>query len=203
MPIQVGNADNAIRRMLAGKPVIVAGDGSSLWTLTRSADLARAFVGLLGNPKALDEDFQITTDRGFTWNQIHAAIARGFGVEAIHAHVPTATLVACNKAWEGPLMGDKSWSALFDNTKVKGVVGAFDASEDLDEILQRLHRPRQGTPEESALAGRSRGGCADRPHHRRAGRGRLLILAGQASGEAWPRFWGSPNCSSCSWRSPA
>ena len=75
-------------------------------------------------PQALGEDFQITTDRGFTWNQIHDAIASGLGVEAIHAHVPTATLVACNKAWEGPLMGDKSWSALFDNSKIKSVVGS-------------------------------------------------------------------------------
>ena len=47
------------------------------------------FVRLFGNAKALGEDFHITTDRGFTWNQIHEAIARGFGVEAIHAHVPT------------------------------------------------------------------------------------------------------------------
>ena len=149
MPIEVGDADNAIRRMVAGKPVIVTGDGSSLWTLTRSADVARAFVRLLGNSKALNDDFQITTDRGFTWNQIHDAIARGFGVEAIHAHVPTSALVAFNKEWEGPLMGDKTWSAIFDNTKIKSVVGAFDASEDLDEILhdsiahakQRLNAP--------------------------------------------------------------
>ena len=135
MPIEVGDADNAIRRMVAGKPVIVTGDGSSLWTLTRSVDVARAFVRLLGNPKAINDDFQITTDRGFTWNQIHDAIARGFGVEAIHAHVPTEVLVAYEKGWEGPLMGDKTWCALFDNSKVKSVVGPFDASEDIDEIL--------------------------------------------------------------------
>ena len=135
MPIEVGDADNAIRRMIAGKPVIVTGDGSSLWTLTRSVDVARAFVRLLGNPKAINDDFHITTDRGFTWNQIHDAIARGFGVEAIHAHVPTDVLVAYQREWEGPLMGDKTWSALFDNSKVKGVVGPFDASENIDEIL--------------------------------------------------------------------
>lgn len=155
MPIEVGDPDNAIRRMIAGKPVIVTGDGSSLWTLTRSQDVARAFVRLLGNSKALNDDFQITTDRAFTWNQIHDAIARGFGVEAIHAHVPTSALVAFNKDWEGPLIGDKTWSAIFDNTKVKSAVGAFDASEDLDEILeesiahakQRLNAP---APDQSA-----------------------------------------------------
>jgi nucleoside-diphosphate-sugar epimerase len=135
MPIQMGDPDKAIRRMLAGKPVIVAGDGSSLWTLTRSVDVARPFIRLFGKPRALGEDFHITTDRGFTWNQIHEAIARGFGVAAIHAHVPTETLVRHNKEWEGPLMGDKTWSALFDNSKVKSVVGEFEASQDLDEIL--------------------------------------------------------------------
>jgi len=135
MPIQLGDPDAAVRRMIAGKPVIVAGDGSSVWTLTRSVDLAVPFVRLFGNSKALNEDFHITTDRGFTWNQIHEAIARGFGVEAVHAHVPTSTLVRHKKEWEGPLMGDKTWTALFDNSKVKSVAGTFEASQNLDEIL--------------------------------------------------------------------
>ncbi len=104
-------------------------------TLTRSVDVAQPFVRLLGNSKALGEDFHITTDRGFTWNQIHEAIARGFGVEAIHAPVPTSTLVRHNKEWEGPLMGDKTWTALFDNSKIKSVAGTFEASQNIDEIL--------------------------------------------------------------------
>ena len=97
MPIQVGDPDTAIRWMISGMPVIVAGDGSSLWTLTRSVDLAEPFVRLLGNSRALNDDFHITTDRGFTWNQIHEVIARGFGVEANLTHVPTDTLVRYNK----------------------------------------------------------------------------------------------------------
>jgi nucleoside-diphosphate-sugar epimerase len=135
MPIQVGDADKAMRRMIAGKPVIVAGDGSSLWTLTRSVDVAGPLVRLFGNSRALGEDFHITTDRGFNWNQIHDAIARGLGVKAIHAHVPTDVLVSYEKEWEGPMMGDKTWSALFDNSKIKSVVGPFEASTDIDEIL--------------------------------------------------------------------
>jgi len=84
------------------------------------------------------------------------AIARGFGVEAVHAHVPTATLVRHNKEWEGPLMGDKTWTALFDNAKIKGVAGPFAASQDLDEILadsigharERLKAPSAETDED-------------------------------------------------------
>jgi nucleoside-diphosphate-sugar epimerase len=159
MPIQVGDPDAAIRRMIAGKPVIVCGDGSSVWTLTRSVDLAQPFVRLLGNSRAIGEDFHITTDRGFTWNQIHEAIARGFGVAAIHAPVPTSTLVRHKKEWEGPLMGDKTWTALFDNSKVKSVAGAFEASQDIDEILadsirhakERLKKPAAESDEDRLM----------------------------------------------------
>ena len=136
MPIQMGDPDAALRRMIAGKPVIVTGDGTSLWTLTRSKDFAVPFVRLFGNKKAINDDFQITCDRAFTWDQIHEAIARGFGVKAIHAHVPTDTLIRYHKEWEGPLMGDKSWSAVFDNSKIKSVAGPFTCAEDLDVILQ-------------------------------------------------------------------
>jgi nucleoside-diphosphate-sugar epimerase len=159
MPIQVGDPDAALRRMIAGKPVIVAGDGSNLWTLTRSVDVATPFTRLLGNSAALNDDFHITTDRGFTWNQIHEAIARGLGVQAIPAHVPTETLVRFNKEWAGPLLGDKTWSALFDNSKVRRVAGAFEASQDIDEILhdsiahakERLKAPASPESDEDRL----------------------------------------------------
>jgi nucleoside-diphosphate-sugar epimerase len=162
MPIQVGDPDNAIRRMIAGKPVILTGDGSSLWTLTRSVDVAGPLVRLFGNSRALNDDFHITTDRGFSWNQIHDAIARGFGVKAIHAHVPTDVLVSYEKEWEGPLMGDKTWSALFDNSKVKAVTGPFEASTDIDEILHdsvlhakaRLNAPAPANSAEDLLIDR-------------------------------------------------
>jgi nucleoside-diphosphate-sugar epimerase len=84
----------------------------------------------------LGEDFHITGDRAFTWDEITEAIADGLGVEANIVHVPTDALVRYHKEWEGPLMGDKSWSALFDNTKVKNVVGAFTCADDLKTILE-------------------------------------------------------------------
>jgi len=136
VPAQIGDAEETVRRMIAGKPVIIAGDGTSLWTLTRCVDFAVPFVKLFGNPKAIDDDFQITSDRAYTWDQIYDAIGRGFGVKPVYCHVPTDTLVRYSKAWEGPLMGDKAWSALFDNSKVKGVAGPFYASTDIDNILE-------------------------------------------------------------------
>ena len=108
LPIAIGDGDAVARRLLRGAPVIVHGDGRSLWTLTRSADLAVPFVRLLGNGQALGEDFHITNDRAFTWDEITHAIAAGLGVKAKIVHVPTDTLVRYNPDWEGPLTGDKS-----------------------------------------------------------------------------------------------
>lgn len=135
LPTLVNEGDIVAHRMLAGKPVIVAGDGATPWTLTRSEDFAVPFVNLLGNRKALRDTFHITGDKGFTWNDIYGAIGAGLGVEPKIVHVPTETLIRYRPDWAGPLLGDKTWAALFDNTKVKRVAGKFSSSEDLAEIL--------------------------------------------------------------------
>jgi nucleoside-diphosphate-sugar epimerase len=121
-----------VSRMLRGKPVIVHGDGESLWTLTHSRDFARPFARLLGAPKALGEAFHITGDRSWSWNEIFLAIGAAVGVEQPNiVHVTSDTLVRYNAEWEGPLLGDKSASVTFDNSKVKSVVGDFDCRVDL------------------------------------------------------------------------
>ncbi len=154
LPTMVGEGDVIPRRMLQGKPVFVAGDGTAPWTLTRSVDFANPFIGLFGKSKAIGEDFHITGDMAWTWTQIYKAIAKGIGAEANIVCVPSDTLVKYRPDWVGPLWGDKSLASLFDNSKVKAVAGDFSCSEDLDEVLaepimhlkQRLQEPE--TPSE-------------------------------------------------------
>ncbi len=134
-PTFVNEGDIVAHRMLAGKPVILAGDGATPWTLTRSEDFAVPFVNLLGNRKARRDIFHITGDKAFTWNDIYRAIGAGLGVEPRIVHVPTETLIRYRPDWAGPLLGDKTWAALFDNSKVKRVAGRFSCSEDLSKIL--------------------------------------------------------------------
>jgi nucleoside-diphosphate-sugar epimerase len=135
LPTMLNDGDAVAHRMLEGRPVIVAGDGNTPWTLTRSEDFAKPFVKLFANPHTLYEDFHITGDKGFTWDAIYTAIGRGLGVVPKLVHVPTDTLVAYKPDWAGPLLGDKSWTALFDNSKVKKVAGDFRCETDLDKIL--------------------------------------------------------------------
>jgi nucleoside-diphosphate-sugar epimerase len=135
LPIQFGDPMVGLRRILAGKSLLVTGDGTSLWTLTRSEDFSVPFVRLFGSSKALGQDFHITNDLAFTWDQIHTAIGRAFEVKVRNVHVPTDTLIRYNPEWTGPLVGDNMWTALFDNSKIKNAVGEFTCSADLDEIL--------------------------------------------------------------------
>jgi nucleoside-diphosphate-sugar epimerase len=135
LPTVFNEGDIVAHRMLEGRPVIVAGDGSTPWTLTRCEDFARPFVGLFGKSAALGDDFHITSDNAYGWDDIYRAIAAGLGVEADIVHVPTDTLIRYRPEWEGPLMGDKTWPALFDNTKVKKVAGEFSAAKELRDVL--------------------------------------------------------------------
>jgi nucleoside-diphosphate-sugar epimerase len=114
-------------RMLAGKPVIVHGDGTSLWTLTHHDDFARAFVPLLGHPRTLGEAIQITSDDVLTWNQIAEALAAELGVTARLVHVPSDAIAAADPSWGAGLLGDKAHSMVFDNAKLRGIVPGWRA----------------------------------------------------------------------------
>ena len=135
LPTMFNEGDIVAHRMLEGRPVIVCGDGSTPWTLTRSEDFAQPFVGLFGKSAALGEDFHITSENAYTWDDIYGTIGAGLGVEADIVHVPTDTLIRYHPEWEGPLMGDKTWAALFDNAKVKRVAGDFAAVRELADVL--------------------------------------------------------------------
>ena len=114
-------------RMLAGKPVIVHGDGTSLWTLTHNEDFARAFVPLLAHTRTLGDAIQITSDDVLTWNQIAEALAAALGVSAQVVHVPSDAIAAADPDWGAGLLGDKAHSMIFDNAKVRGLVPGWRA----------------------------------------------------------------------------
>jgi nucleoside-diphosphate-sugar epimerase len=117
----------SLSRMLAAKPVIVHGDGTSLWTVTHNTDFARAFVPLLANPRTLGEAFHITSDDVLTWDQIGYALGAALGVTPRLVHVPSDVIAAHDPEWGAGLLGDKTHSMVFDNSKVKSVVPGWRA----------------------------------------------------------------------------
>ncbi len=121
-----------IQRMREGKPVLVHGDGTSLWTVTFNTDFAVGYTGLLGNPRAIGEAVQITGDETLSWNQIYETIAAALGVEARLCHVSSEFLAAAGKKYgydfAGSLLGDKSVSVVFDNTRLHRLVPEMTTS---------------------------------------------------------------------------
>lgn len=124
IPLTGGWTD--IARLRAGKPVVVHGDGTSLWTLTHSSDFAKAFVGLLGLPQAVGDVFTITSDEYLSWNRIYELFAEAAGAPTPHlVHIATDTIAAAAPDLGPSLLGDKSHSVIFDNSKVKALVPEF------------------------------------------------------------------------------
>jgi nucleoside-diphosphate-sugar epimerase len=117
-----------IDRMRKGKKVIVHGDGTSLWVLTHHDDFAKAFVGLLGNPHALGNAVQITSDEVLTWDQIYTILGQAAGAEPQLVHVPSEGIARFDAEWGASLLGDKAHSVIFDNSKVKRLVPGFAAT---------------------------------------------------------------------------
>ena len=115
-----------IKRMMDGKPVIIQGDGTSLWHVTFNKDFATGYIGLMLNRHAIGEAFQITGDEVLSWNQIYQTIADALGVKLNAYHVSSDYLSAVGDKFgfdfEGSLIGDKSVSVVFDNSKLKRLV---------------------------------------------------------------------------------
>jgi nucleoside-diphosphate-sugar epimerase len=129
-----------VKRMIEGKPVIVHGDGTSLWTMTHNSDFAKGFVGLMGNIHAIGEAVQITSDETLTWNQIYRSIANVLNVEYKPYYVPSDFLAKCapHYDFEGSLIGDKANSVVFDNSKLKRLVPGFVATKRFDQGIREV-----------------------------------------------------------------
>lgn len=130
IPVSIGSWAKYLipERILQGKPVVVHGDGSSLWTLTHSEDFAKGFVGLLANPQAIGHAFHITSDYLLTWNQIYEQLGAALGKKPNIVHIPSTFINEQDASIGAGLIGDKMWSVIFDNSKIKRFVPDYKAT---------------------------------------------------------------------------
>ncbi len=129
IPIGIGDWSKftLVERIRKGLPVIVHGDGTSLWVVTHAEDFAVGFLGLLGHPAAIGQPFHITSDERLTWNDIYRAVGAAVGVQPNIVHVASDFIVKVAPQYLGTLIGDKSWSVIFDNSKIKSYVPEYKA----------------------------------------------------------------------------
>ena len=122
-----GAGPTFLSRMKQGKPIVLHGDGTNLWTLTHHSDFARGLVGLLGHPATPGECFHITSDEALPWNEIVRALARAARVEAKVVYIPSTKIAERDEEWGAGLLGDKANNAVFDNSKLRNFVPEFRA----------------------------------------------------------------------------
>jgi nucleoside-diphosphate-sugar epimerase len=140
-----------VDRMRRGRPVVVPGDGSSLWTMTHNSDFAKGFVGLMGNPHAIGHAFHITSDEVLTWDQVYRQIGAAAGVEPEIVHVASDFISAFDPAQLGSLVGDKAQSAVFDNSKIKTFVPGYVATKPFAEGIRETIDWFEGHPERRTI----------------------------------------------------
>lgn len=117
----------ALYRMKKGLPVVVHGDGSSVWTLTHHRDFAKGLVGILGKTETINQAYHITSDEWLSWDNIYKLFARELNVEPNLVHVPSEVIAKYDKKIGESLLGDKTHSMIFDNSKIKALVTDFRA----------------------------------------------------------------------------
>jgi len=127
----------AVDRMIRGQKLVVPGDGTSLWVVTHNTDFAKGLIALLGQQKAVGEAFHITSDEVSTWNQLFLIVGAAVGVEPQLVHIPSDFIAACIPEKKGTLLGDKSASVVFDNSKIKRFVPGYSATTPFAEGIRQ------------------------------------------------------------------
>jgi nucleoside-diphosphate-sugar epimerase len=140
-----------VDRMRKGKKVIVPGDGTSLWTMTHNSDLAKGFVGLMGNARAIGHAFHITSDEVLSWNQIYCLIGAAAGAPPDITHVTSDVIAAFNPEDLGNLIGDKAQCGVFDNSKIRSFVPGYMATVPFSEGIRESVRWFESHPERRTI----------------------------------------------------
>jgi nucleoside-diphosphate-sugar epimerase len=126
-----------VDRMIRGEKLIVPGDGTSLWVITHNTDFAKGLVGLLGHEQAIGQAFHITSDEVLTWDQLFRIVGAAVGADPKLVHIPSDFIAACLPEKKGTLLGDKSVSVVFDNSKIKRFVPGYWATTSFAEGVRK------------------------------------------------------------------
>lgn len=129
---------NLVRRIRAGKPLVMFGDGQNPWSFTFAPDLAKGFVGVLGRSESFGECYHVTSEELTVWEDLYREFGRLLGREPHIVHLPSDLLMAADPGLFSHLYYEKCHAGLFDNAKIRSVVPECRAEISLREGLQLM-----------------------------------------------------------------
>jgi nucleoside-diphosphate-sugar epimerase len=118
-----GPADTFVDRLRKNKPLVVQGDGNSLWASCHVDDVAVGFIGTMGNERCVGQAYNITGDEWMTWNDYHAQVAEVVGGTFDPVHIPTDVLREVAPKSSGGTYEIFAWPSVFSNDKIKRDAG--------------------------------------------------------------------------------
>lgn len=126
-----------IQRIINDKPIILWDEGCAFSTITRVEDFAIGLVGLLGNPKAYNEIFNIVGDERYHWKDVIEKLGKILKHKPVYLNITKEQLAQEMPNRKGEILGGRGISQLLDNSKLKSVVPNFKTTISLDEGLLR------------------------------------------------------------------
>lgn len=119
----LGGSTGYLERMRRGLPIIVHGDGQSLWASAHISDVARAFVNALGQTATFGEAYNVTGEEWLTWNQYYATLAQVLGGRYSPIYIPSVDLYALAPEQAASTYEIFQWPSIFDNAKAHRDLG--------------------------------------------------------------------------------
>jgi nucleoside-diphosphate-sugar epimerase len=111
-----GTSSTYFERIRTRKPIIVPGDGNSLWVACHVDDVARAFVNAIGNPSAFGKAYHVTGEEWMTWNEYHCKVAEALSApEPDIVHIPTTDLMKFSPERARIISENFVFNNIFDN----------------------------------------------------------------------------------------
>lgn len=127
-----------VDRIRKDKPLVMFGDGSTSWSFTFAPDLAKAFVGVLGNRQTYGQAYHVTSEERCIWEDLYLTFGQIVGTVPRIVHLPSELLYQAAPNLCGHLYFEKTYAGLFDNTKIKTVLPDFQCEISLQDGLHSI-----------------------------------------------------------------
>lgn len=114
-----------VARILHGKPIIRWNGGTTRCNMLRVEDFAIGLIGLIGNPKAYNDVFNICGDETPSFAEVIEALSRVVGKEAVFVDITSEFYAHELPERAGEILGGRSIDGINKNDKIKAIVPNF------------------------------------------------------------------------------
>ncbi len=140
-----------LNRLKQHKPIIMPDQGKALWTLTFNEDFAHAFLDILGNKKAYNDFYHLTSEKSYTWMELFHMLKKATNSHSPLVYIPIEKIAEKFPDYEGSLLGDMRESALFDNSKIKKVAPHYLSKTGYEDVVHDIVRWYENHPEHQTI----------------------------------------------------